>query len=84
MAISDYDILEYIESTSSAKGSFCIQIPDVTVNVQSNKVIYIDYKLTTTSWGNSASTQYYGGLISVNGLDCRLIYINGSSSMTNY
>lgn len=84
MAITDYDILEYIESTTSSKGSFCIQIPDVTVNVQSGRVIYLDYKLTTASWGDSASTQYWGGLISVKDQDCRIIYLNGASLMKNY
>lgn len=86
MALTDYDILEYIQSTSSAKGANYIQLNDVSFTMNGSQLLSLTFAMATTSWGSSStpSQQYYGSMLSASGLDCRIWYMSNSTQLTFY
>lgn len=81
-----YRRLEYIESTTNtATNQFNIQFDFYCALTSSNyNHLDIDFQLTKATF-NQSTGQYYGGIASMNGLDCRIGYSdNWTSTFTTY
>ena len=73
-----YRKLQYIESgPSTSKGQYCIRLSE------GGRYYEVDYALSTTTWNNTGSGQFWGGLIATNdGNDSRGGYVESSSKVT--
>lgn len=81
-----YRRLEYIESTTNtATNQFNIQFDFYCSLTSSNyNHLDIDFQLTKSTF-NQSTGQYYGGIASMDGLDCRIGYSdNWTSTFTTY